>query len=53
MPYCEYTDKLKQQLRKAKEAYRQRNLDKCREQNRNRLRFLTEVKRLRNISIFD
>lgn len=53
MPYSEYSDKLKTQLRKAKEAYRQRNLEKCRTQNRNRLRFLTEVKRLSNIDIFN
>lgn len=53
MPYSEYSEKLKQQLRKAKEAYRQRNLEKCRAQNRNRLRFLAEVKRLSNIDIFN
>jgi hypothetical protein len=53
MPYSDYSEKLKQQLRNAKEAYRQRNLEKCRAQNRNRLRFLTEVKRLCNIDLFD
>lgn len=53
MPYSEYSDKLKTQLRKAKEAYRQRNLEKCRMQNRNRLRFLKEFKRLSNIDIFN
>jgi hypothetical protein len=51
--YSEYSEKLKQQLRKAKEAYRQRNLEKCRLQNLNRYHFLKEVKRLSNIEIFN
>lgn len=53
MPYSDYSDKLKQQLRKAKEAYRLRNLNKCREQNRNRRRNYREFERLRNIDLFD
>jgi len=49
--YSLLSDKYKEQARNAKKAYRLRNLEKCREQNRLQWRFMVEVKRLRNIEI--
>lgn len=53
MTYSEYSDKLKEQLRKAKKAYRLRNIDKCREQNKLRQRNYREFERLRKMDLFE
>lgn len=53
MKYFEYSDKLKEQLRKAKALYRAKNLEQCREQNKIRRRNYREFERLRKIDLFD
>lgn len=50
--YSELSDKYKEQARNAKKAYRLRNLEKCREQNRLRRRNYREFQILCKIDLF-